>query len=71
MLVLARKLNETICIGSDVRVTVLQIRNGRIRLGIEAPSRVRVRREEAAPSAEMPPEIEFEMAAGAELASGW
>jgi len=71
MLMLARKLNETICIGEDVRVTVLQIRNGRVRLGIEAPTRIRVRREEVELSAEPRLEIELVLAAGAEVAGGW
>ena len=70
MLVLARKLNETICIGDEVRVTILQVRNGRVRLGIEAPTRIRVRREEVEPSSETSLEIELELAAGADVA-GW
>lgn len=71
MLVLARKLNESICIGDDVRVTVLQIRGGRIRLGIEAPTRVRVRREEIEPTATHELELELEVATGSEIVGGW
>lgn len=46
MLVLTRKLNETIVIGDAVRVTVVGIRGGQIRLGIEAPPDVKVMRQE-------------------------
>ncbi len=44
MLTLGRKLNETICIGDDVRVTVTAIRGDKVRLGIEAPKDVEVHR---------------------------
>jgi len=71
MLVLARKLNESICIGDDVRVTVLQIRGGRIRLGIEAPTRIRVRREEIELTEPQELEVELELASGAEIIGGW
>ncbi|HEY2839257.1 MAG TPA: carbon storage regulator CsrA [Pirellulales bacterium] len=46
MLVLSRKLGETITIGDDVRVTVLHLAGGRVRLGIEAPLDVPVHRAE-------------------------
>ena len=46
MLVLSRKLGETITIGDDVRVTVLHLACGRVRLGIEAPMDVPVHRAE-------------------------
>lgn len=61
MLVLARKPNESIQIGEEVRVVVVQIRPGRVRLGIEAPANVRIRRSEVAPldGAET---VEFEFA---------
>jgi carbon storage regulator len=35
---LTRKLNATVTIGDDVVVTVLEIRDGRVRLGISAPA---------------------------------
>ena len=59
MLVLARKLNETIRIGDDVRITVVEIRAGRVRLGIEAPPEVRIRRQ--AIVADRSAAIEFEL----------
>jgi carbon storage regulator len=46
MLVLSRKLGETITIGDDVRVTILHVAGGRVRLGIEAPVDVPVHRAE-------------------------
>jgi len=46
MLVLSRKLNEKIVIDGGIVVTVVKIDRNQIRLGIEAPSHVRVFREE-------------------------
>jgi carbon storage regulator len=48
MLVLSRKLNEKIVIDGGIVVTVVKIDRNQIRLGIEAPSDVRVFREEIA-----------------------
>ena len=42
MLVLTRKSGESIVIGSDIRLTVLEIQGRQIRLGVEAPSSVAV-----------------------------
>lgn len=46
MLVLTRRANESIVIGSDVVVTVLEVRGDQVRLGIRAPRSVSVHREE-------------------------
>jgi carbon storage regulator len=46
VLVLSRKVGESILISESIRVTVLQAANGRIRLGIDAPREVKVLREE-------------------------
>lgn len=46
MLVLARRVGEEIVIGDDIRVTVLEVRGGQVRLGIVAPKTVRVLRQE-------------------------
>lgn len=46
MLVLSRKLNESIVIGNNIRITVVGVRGNQIRLGIEAPEAVRILREE-------------------------
>ena len=46
MLVLSRYLYESILIGDDIKVTVMDIRGDKIRLGIEAPDGVSVDRQE-------------------------
>ncbi len=46
MLVLTRRPGEEIIIAGDIRVTVLGINQGNVRLGIQAPPDVRVDREE-------------------------
>jgi carbon storage regulator len=46
MLVLSRRVGESIQIDGDIRVTVSQVRGGRVRLSISAPAAVRVVREE-------------------------
>jgi carbon storage regulator len=46
MLVLSRRPETAIHIGRDIKVTVLAIRNRQVKLGIDAPSRVRVWRDE-------------------------
>ena len=46
MLVLSRKENESIVIEGHIKVTVVEIRGDKIRLGIEAPRDVAVWREE-------------------------
>jgi carbon storage regulator len=46
VLVLTRKVNESITIGSDISVTILEIRGNQVRLGIEAPKSTPVNRTE-------------------------
>lgn len=46
MLVLCRKTGEKIQIGPDITVTVLEVRTGRIRVGISAPREMSIRRGE-------------------------
>jgi carbon storage regulator len=46
VLVLTRKLGENIRIGADVTITVLGVRSGHVKLGIQAPRGVPVHREE-------------------------
>lgn len=50
MLVLSRKIGEKILIGDNIVLTVVKIDRNQIRLGIEAPSDVRVFREEICPT---------------------
>lgn len=46
MLILSRKVNETLMIGDNVTVTLLGVRGNQVRLGISAPKEVSVHREE-------------------------
>ncbi|MGM0370402.1 MAG: carbon storage regulator CsrA [Bacillota bacterium] len=46
MLVLTRKENESIMIGDQIKVTVVESSGGQIRLGIEAPQEIEIYREE-------------------------
>lgn len=46
MLVLSRQRDETIMIGDDIEITVVDIRRDKVRLGINAPSKVAVHRKE-------------------------
>jgi carbon storage regulator len=46
MLVLTRRIGETIVIDDDIRVTVLGIQGQQIRLGIDAPKEVEIHRQE-------------------------
>jgi carbon storage regulator len=46
MLVLSRRCGESVTIGPDIRVVVLGLKSGQVRLGIEAPRAVPVHREE-------------------------
>jgi carbon storage regulator len=44
MLVLSRKVGEVIVVGDDVRITVIEVRGDKVRLGIVAPRAVPVHR---------------------------
>jgi carbon storage regulator len=44
MLILTRKVNEVILIGEDIRITIVEIRGRQVRLGIEAPANLSVKR---------------------------
>jgi carbon storage regulator len=46
MLVLARKLNESIMIGDDIEVVVIDIKGDQVKLGIKAPKKITVHRKE-------------------------
>jgi len=46
MLVLTRKLGESVTIGDDIKITILGVRGRQVRLGIIAPQRVTIHREE-------------------------
>jgi carbon storage regulator len=46
MLVLSRKLNQKIRIGNDVVITIVNISEGSVKIGIEAPASVKILRDE-------------------------
>jgi carbon storage regulator len=46
MLILTRRIGETLVIGDDVTVTVLAIKGNQVRIGVNAPMDVQVHREE-------------------------
>jgi carbon storage regulator len=62
MLVLSRKIHERLLLDGDIRISVLGIRGNRVRLGIEAPDRVKVIREELIPPVDRSPD---------EVEEGW
>lgn len=46
MLILSRRIGETMMIGDDIEVTVLSVKGNQVRIGIKAPKDVGVHREE-------------------------
>jgi len=46
MLVLSRRVDESLLIDKDIKVTVLDIKGGQVRIGITAPPSVKIHREE-------------------------
>lgn len=46
MLILTRRISESIIIGDDVKITVLGVKGNQVRLGIDAPKHLSVHREE-------------------------
>lgn len=46
MLILTRRVGETVVIGNHIKVTVLEVKGSQTRLGIDAPSDIQILREE-------------------------
>lgn len=46
MLILTRRISESVIINDDIKITVLGVKGSQVRLGIEAPKSVSVHREE-------------------------
>ncbi len=46
MLVLTRKIGEGIIIGDDIKITVVELKGGGVRIGIDAPREMKIHRQE-------------------------
>ena len=46
MLVLARKLNESIIIGDDIEIVIIDIKGDQVKIGVNAPRKISVHRKE-------------------------
>jgi carbon storage regulator CsrA len=46
MLILSRRVGESVLIGEDISITVLRVKGNQVRLGVNAPKSVAVQREE-------------------------
>ena len=46
MLILTRKVGESVLIGNDISITILSLRGNQVKLGVEAPKEGSVHREE-------------------------
>ncbi|MGH8506317.1 MAG: carbon storage regulator CsrA [Stenotrophobium sp.] len=46
MLILTRRVGESVMIGDDIEITVLGVKGGQVRIGVKAPRDVTVHREE-------------------------
>jgi len=46
MLVLSRKKDETLMIGDDIEITIIDIGDGKVRIGINAPKNIEINRKE-------------------------
>jgi carbon storage regulator len=46
MLILSRKVNEKVVIGDDISVSIIEIRGDQVRIGVDAPKKIKVFRQE-------------------------
>ena len=59
MLILTRKKGESIAIGDNIQIQVLNVKGGQVRIGIDAPREVQVNREERLETAKATPASAF------------
>jgi len=62
MLTLTREVGETLTIGDNVTVTVLAMKGGQIRIGIDAPRDIKIDREECVAAEELKVQFEYRKA---------
>jgi carbon storage regulator len=65
MLILTRRVGETVMIGNDVTVTVLGVKGNQVRVGVNAPKDVAVHREEIFERIKREQDPDFKMGASA------
>lgn len=56
MLIITRRVNEATCIGEDIRIVVLGMNRGQVKLGVEAPRDVEILRDELVNNLAEPPD---------------
>lgn len=72
MLVLTRKVNESIMIGDEVKITVVEVKGDQVKLGITAPRHIAVHREEVYEEIQRENRLAAQTAAtGSNLDSHW
>jgi carbon storage regulator len=70
MLILSRRVGDTVRIGPDITVSILRVQGGQVRIGIDAPKQVEVLRGERAAAADAVNAVEMEVAVGEGRAPG-